>query len=241
MDALDIFVKQSYVISGHFNLEYEDFAALLCINKNLNIKVNEVYGKDNEELIINKMASFGISRKYLEKDHLINISHCVKAFVLIKRLVRQTDQKKTEKLIKFMNNFTSIYMQEMFLKCSEASLETQIRTLHIMLDITSISPKKKIKYIMMDMSNTSRPKELRYVVCYMIMYFIQRLIKHNTRKFIKDEQYSIVASKIIRNKISSKASTLSEKIKNEICMLPYGFINRFARILGDTRIMVDRF
>ena len=219
MDAFDILVKQSFVTSGHYNLHFEDFATLSCVSKNLGVLVNEVYGKDNDVLICDKLRNLGLSEKNSHKEHLINSAHLVKALILVKRLVGKQEKEKKDKLVKFCNDFTKSYVQTVFTGYVAPSLTKQVITIRMLLDITE---------------GSKDVKELKYVTCYMTMYFIQKLIKYNTKAFLCDSDKCIMGTKKFRTTVCFKTSTLPEQIRNDVCMLPYGFITRIVRIMGDT-------
>lgn len=219
MDAFNIFVKQSFVTSGHYNLHFEDFAALSCVSKDFETLVSNVYGKDNDVLICDKLHHLGVSKENTNKEHLINSAQCVKALILIQRLVGNQEKEKKNKLVKFCNDFTKSYVQTVFTGYVAPSLIQQTTTVRWLLDITEAS--KDVK-------------ELKYVTFYMTMYFIQKLIKYNTKKFLCDQDKCIMGFRKFRATVCSQASILPEQIRNDICMLPYGFISRVVRIMGDT-------
>jgi hypothetical protein len=225
MDTFNIFIKQSFVTSGHYNLHFEDFAALSCVSKDIGVIVNDVYGKDNDNLICDKLCHFGVSEQYVQKEHhLINSPHFIKALILVKRLAGSKETAKQTKLVKFMNELTKSYMQGIYTGYVAQPLTKQSITLRIILEITEAA--KSLK-------------ELRYVTCYMTMYLVQKLVKHNTTEYLRNQDICLLGCKEFRNAIISKATQLSKVIENDICMLPNGFINRMVRMMGDTNRAVS--
>ena len=225
MDAFNIFVKQSFLTSGHFNLHFEDFATLSCVSHDLETLVNDVYGKDNTKLICNKLLSLGVSECNANMEHLINTAQFIKAIILIKRLVGNNEIKCKTKLVKFVNEFTKSYMQTIFTGYVEPCIKKQCATVRIMLDITEAS---------------RDVREVKYVTRYIIMYFITKIVKCNSIKFLCNEDVCMMGYKKFRRVVCSKATEMSEQIKNDICLLPNGFINRVVRMLHDTRRIVEK-
>lgn len=231
MDSFIIFIKHSCQEMNIHSLE--DIATLNCVSKDIKSELDVLYKSDERknELCKNTARNLGNINGSLElpKETVLNRPVYLQYMVQLNRYYHDDTIKnnlKRDKLVLFLNNFTSQYASIVFTKFSNISQNEQTETISELLYFTE---------------ENSQNIATKVLTTYLIYYFISKLYKRNGSHFIKNKKTCILASREFRFTCISKANEVIQVLKHEVMLFPFTFIDKVIRLVRETSRSLSQF
>jgi hypothetical protein len=231
MDAVIIFFDHAFMHMDVFDMEA--IATLKCVSKAIKTDIEFVCKSQEKQdklwVEMSKKIKTNNSRqkKYIEDDKevkkLFSNNLHIKQILRCHRYYDDAPKNKMHavKLATYLKSLTFSQANLVFSGYENVTLKEQLSTINELLVFCS-----------------SKDIDMRIMSAYFVFYFINKLIKHNSKSFIQNHKQCILASALFRQTTISKSDELVKNIKDEVTSFPYSFIDKFIRLLQETRRLV---
>lgn len=224
---------------NHFGID--DISALRCVSKTINKELDDILDvkKQLKRVWRNTAGFLGFDSDYFltqigvrDLQSCNNIKTCddkvvlnsihgqtlIRTVIKVRRLVfkiqkNYNPQESKVKLATLLNELTFKTASQTFTKSTTLKIQSHTIQTLIILCASSIL-------------------EMRILGCYYTYYYLFHLYKYT--KVVNELYNSVLASDVIKRTAIDRATKLKEELRNEIMMLPYGFIEKIIRLLGQT-------